>query len=312
MLTVLGITGPIFILIGIGFAAVRCGALVKTEIRSLGVFVINFALPALLFKAMAERSLGDLLNLRLLTIYTLGSLAVIVGGIAFFCLIQKRSIQSAAVSAMGISLSNSAFIGLPIASQLIGSAATSNLAVYAVVENLILIPLLMIFAEFGGHTDRHWTLILRDIFLRLLRSPMLMSILIGVGFSALELQLPLAISRVVDLMSGASSPVALFYVGCILARINLKGMGADIGSIVIGKLIFHPLAVFGIFILIPFDSPTLRTAAIINASMPMMSIYPLLGQKYEREGICAAALVAATVMSFFTISLLLFLTDSGR
>jgi predicted permease len=57
--------------------------------------------------------------------------------------------------------------------------------------------------------------------------------------------------------------------------------------------------------------PALRQAAIINASMPMATIYALLGQKYGQEGFCSAALVATTTTSFFTITGLLWLIESG-
>ncbi|HAJ88292.1 MAG TPA: permease, partial [Pseudomonas sp.] len=40
---------------------------------------------------------------------------------------------------------------------------------------------------------------------------------------------------------------------------------------------------------------------------PMMSIYPILGARYGLEGRCAAAVVSATVLSFLSISLFLWL-----
>lgn len=43
----------------------------------------------------------------------------------------------------------------------------------------------------------------------------------------------------------------------------------------------------------------------------MMSIYPILAQKYGQEGLCAAALVATTVTSFFTISGFLWLSGTA-
>lgn len=311
MLTILGVTGPIFILIAVGFAAVRGGALVQSEIRALGVFVINFALPALLFKAMAQRSPGQLLDVDLLVVYAAGSLAVVAGVLAVTCLIGKRSLQDGTVLAMGMSVSNSAFIGFPIAQQLIGAKASASLALYAVVETLIMLPLLMTLAELGGKSGRHWVLVLGGIAGRLLKNPMFVPLLAGVAFAAFAIQLPLPLARAVDMLSGASAPVALFYIGCILAGLSLKGMAGDIGSIVAGKLILHPLAIFCVFLLLPFDDSGLRNAAIINAGMPMMSIYPILGQRYGKEGVCAAALVATTVTSFFTISFLLWLTGVG-
>ena len=57
--------------------------------------------------------------------------------------------------------------------------------------------------------------------------------------------------------------------------------------------------------------PQMKTAVLLNAAMPMMSMYPILGLRYGREGICAAAVFAATLCSFFTISAALWLIGVG-
>src|SRR3970282_1211247 len=44
------------------------------DMRVLGKFVFNLALPALLFNALAQRSLGEILNGRYLLVYAAGSL----------------------------------------------------------------------------------------------------------------------------------------------------------------------------------------------------------------------------------------------
>lgn len=311
MLSILGITGPIFLLIALGFGAVRSGLLARGEMRPLGFFVINFALPALLFKALSQRPLAELVDFRLLAIYTLGSLVIAGGAIAFGRLVQKRSLQGATVLGMGMSVSNSAFIGFPIAQQLIGQRASATLALYAAVETLIMLPVLLTLAELGGDRDKHWSRVLLGIFARLGRNPMIVSILAGVLCSAVGLALPVLLLRAVDMLSGASAPVALFYIGGILGGLSLKGMAGEIGAIAFGKLVLHPLAVFAAFLLLPFDDPAIRAATIVNAGMPMFSIYPILGQKYGKEGVCAAALVATTVASFFTVSTLVWLTGAG-
>src|SRR3546814_1018151 len=73
MLEILGITSPLFAAIGLGYLAVRLNFFSKTDIRVLGRFVIAVALPALLFKALSERSFSDILNVTYLTGYGLGS-----------------------------------------------------------------------------------------------------------------------------------------------------------------------------------------------------------------------------------------------
>jgi len=311
LLTILGITGPIFILLGIGFAAVRSGLLTRADMRALGVFVINFALPALLFKAMSQRSLGELLSGQLVLVYTLGSLLAAGTVLAIACLVRKADLQSGAVQAMGSAVSNSAFIGYPIALQVFGPSASAGLAAYVLIESLFMMPLSLTLAEVGGSSGGRWTTVLKEILQRLSKNPFILGIAAGIGWSALGLELPVPVARAVDMLSTASAPVALFCIGGTLAGLSIKGMLGEIGLIVAGKLLLHPLCVFLVFLLLPGTDSRLQTSAIINAAMPMMSIYPLLGQKYGKEGVCAAALVAATVLSFFTISGLLWLTGTG-
>lgn len=283
----------------------------RSEMRALGVFVINFALPSLLFKSMAERSIADLANLDLLLIYALGSTILAIGVLTVTFWTGKRSLQSGCVLAMGMTLSNSAFIGFPVALQVLGPKASMMLAIYAAVENLIVMPLLMVLAEAGDKTHASWVKVLFTVFGRLLTNPLILSILLGIAFSASQLILPVPLGRSIDMLSNASAPVALFYIGGVLAGQHLKGMVKQIGVIVFGKLLLHPLAVSAAFLLIPFDNPELKMAAIINAGMPMASIYPILGHKYGYEGMCAAALVVTTTISFFTISGLLWLMGAG-
>ena len=64
----------------------------------------------------------------------------------------------------------------------------------------------------------------------------------------------------------------------------------------------HPLAVLLMFTWFPVQDPALRIAGVLFACAPMMSIYPIVGQRFGLAGRCAAALLGATVLSFLTIS----------
>ncbi len=76
--------------------------------------------------------------------------------------------------------------------------------------------------------------------------------------------------------------------------------GALIGTF--RRLLRHPIILAISFGLLPAVDQALRTAAVLFACAPMMSIFPILGQRYGLEGRCAAALVVCTVLSFLTIS----------
>jgi predicted permease len=100
----------------------------------------------------------------------------------------------------------------------------------------------------------------------------------------------------------AASPLALFVKGALLVGLRLDGLRHDITFVVLGKLLLHPLAVLGMLVLMPPVDPVFRVAAVVFASMPMLSLNPALAQKYPHESFCPAMLLAFTVLSFVTIS----------
>lgn len=303
MLNVLAISGPIFFIIFLGFLAVKAKLMRFEETRALGLFVIHFALPALLFRALAQRPAAQLLDPTLITHYGAGSVLVFI--LIGFVMLKRHRVQKATALAVGTALSNSAFMGFPIAEEVFGPDAAGMLAVYVFVENLILVPLLLTVAELGSGREGHWISLIYDIPSRLIKNPLVLAMVAGVVFSTLQIPLIGAPARAINLLSEASAPTALFYIGCSLAGLRLNGQRFDIGIITFSKLILHPSSVFLTFLLFPVHDAETIKAASLNAAMPMATIYPLLGQRYGQEGIASAILVVSTVLSFISISALL-------
>ena len=77
MLDILAITGPIYLTIVLGFVATGLGRFAKADMRVFGRFVINLALPALLFNALAQRQIGEILNASYVLAYLAGTLIVL-------------------------------------------------------------------------------------------------------------------------------------------------------------------------------------------------------------------------------------------
>lgn len=304
MLAVLSITAPIFILIGLGFFSSRIGLLNREQARGMGAFVIHFALPALVFKALAERSLGEVLNWPYLGAYALASLSLFGCGLLLAWRWRGQSLSQSAILAMGMSVSNSGFIGYPIAVMVIGPTAGLAMALGMLVENLLMIPLALAIAE-AGQLQGRGLAVLRETASRLLRNPMIIAIVLGLAVSLLELRLPVVATRVIEMLAGATAPLALFVIGAALHGLKVGGAAADVAQTSIGKLLLHPLLMFAALSLVPGIDPLLLVAGLLFASAPMMSVFPILGQRFGLEERCAAALVACTVLAFFSISAVL-------
>src|SRR5512137_2411830 len=162
MLDVLAITGPIYIAMLLGFVTTRFGLFAKADTRVFGKFVVNLALPALLFNALSQRRLGEILNATYLVAYLAGSLAVLGLGYFWSRRIARLGPTASTLRAMGMTCSNSGFVGYPILLLTLAPVAGVALALNLIVENLVMIPLLLALAERGQGAAGHWHEVLRD------------------------------------------------------------------------------------------------------------------------------------------------------
>lgn len=312
MLQILSITSPIFLIIALGYFAVRIKLVPKNDIRALGGFVINFALPSLLFKALSERDFAEIINVTYLCAYGGGALIMMMIGVCYARFVQKKPLAKCALEGMGMSMSNSGFVGYPVALQLLGPVAAVPLALCMLIENLVMFPIGLVLAESSDPDEAKRHKIILRAFARLGKSPIIIAIVAGFILALIGIKLPAPVSKAVDMMAQASGALALFVIGGTLVGLRLRGLRADVGRIVASKLILHPLAVFSLVMILPPMDPVLQTAAVSFACSPMLSIFPILGQRYDHQDLCAAALMVATSLSFVTISTALWLLDVSR
>lgn len=309
MLDILAITGPIYITIALGYFLTLRGLFARADMRVLGQFVIHLALPALLFNALAQRRLADILNGRYLLVYALGSMLAMGLGLLWARRGARQDARTSVFYAMGMSCANSGFVGYPIALLVIGPVAGAMLGLNMIVENLLLIPLLMALAESTSGGGR-WHAVLRQTLGNLVRNPMVLGLVAGFAVSALEWQLPSPVARTVTLFAQASAALSLFVIGGSLAGLHIAGLRQPVTQIAVGKLLLHPAAMLAALWLceaagmVPMD-PALRVGVVLTAASPMLGIFPILAQKHGQDGMAAAALLGTTVASFFSISVLL-------
>ncbi len=306
MLDILAITGPTYIIIALGYLCTRGGLFSKMDMRVFGKFVLNIALPALLFNALAQRSLRQVMHTDYLLAYGLGALLAMSMGFVWARYLGIRSASESSYFAMGMCWSNSGYMGYPIVLMLVGQDAAVALALNMLVENLLMLPLLTSLADRGEKGADGYLRNLWQLACSLARNPMIVAIVAGFGFSAADLQLPGPIARTVTLFSQASTALALFVIGGTLVGLQIHGLRTRVAQITAGKLIGHPLVVVVVMLwLVPVNAPELRTAAVLYAAMPMLGIYPLLAEKHGYQEISAATLLVTTVVSFFSISALI-------
>jgi predicted permease len=308
MTDVLSITAPIFIIIGFGYLAVKSGLMPREAMPLLGRFVLYFTLPALIFGTLSQMQVSEVIQFDFLTIYAIGSLGALLGGIALNRLIFNTDLAEASVRGMGMSASNSAFIGYPVLLQVFGSAPTQPFTMALLVENILILPLALILIEYGKRdtgTGEPLLQVWRRIFMRILRSPLIIAILAGLICASLQLSILSALDRSLEMLAMASVGTALFVIGGSLVGTRVNDSLGSISLVAAGKLLLHPLLMLLLVMLWRDFDPQLEKAVILAAAMPMLSVFPIIGGNYGYGRQCAGMLLVTTALSFITLTLIL-------
>ena len=309
MLDILAITGPIFLCIALGYLTTRGGLFDRGDMRVFGKFLINLALPALLFNALSQRSVGEIFNGPYLAAYALGGLIMLAGTVLWYRKVAHEGMARSAIMAMGMTCPNSGYVGYPVMLLTLGApVAGVALALNMVVENLLIIPILLALADMERHEAGHWRQLVLQTLQGLARNPLIIAIVAGFLVSALGIPMPSPVSRTVTLFAQASSALSLFVIGGSLVGLKLQGLRTAVAQIGVGKLVLHPLCLLAVMTwLVPIGDPQLKVALLLTGALPTMGIYAILAQRHGYEGLASAALLVGTLASFFTLSGLLWL-----
>ena len=305
MLAILTITMPIFIIMAMGYFSVRFDFFTEVQLAGIGKFVIRIGLPMLVFHAITTRPLSDVINLNYLYGYGLASLLAFFAGWG----LSRRRGQDATLSALNglaTGMSNTGFIGYPLLAMVIGPQAGGYLAMNALLENILVLPLMFILIDVAQGGRGKISATLWRVVKNLLKNPIIGALLLALVFALCRIPVPAVAEKVAAMLATAASPLALFVIGGGLYGLRIRGGMADIGVIVAGKLLLFPALVVGCLWLFGADHETVFAGALL-ASVPMASMYPLFGRQYGFEQRTAAAMLVTTIASFFSISLVLLL-----
>ena len=307
---VLSITLPIFLLIGLGYLVTWRGLLAADQVRGLGIFTINVAFPALLFRLLTKYRLQDVLEWRYLLVYATASLIVLAGGFVYWRKAEGCGRPSAAVRAFGMGAANTGFIGMPIATQALGAHVGVAIALTIIVENVLMLPGLIVLGQEQQAGDGR-AAIARRIGRGLVTSPLVVAITLAILAILLGVQPIAPLAKAMDLLAGASAPVALVVIGGSLVRLDTRGMGGAVIRIAASKLVLMPALIASLLVIVPVADPDLRHGALLLSAVPMASSYPIFGQRYGEAPLAAAALLVCTTAAFVTLNVMLWLIRAG-
>ncbi len=317
MVELLGLFVPFFLLVGCGWFAVRVGWLSPDAIGSLNTFVLFFGLPAMLFRLGASGALMQPGLPGLLLAYGLGGASVTA--VALWLGRRSRwSHRDTGLVALATAFPNTGFLGLPLLTGLLGAQAAGPVAATLIIDVLLLSSLCLAWAHRGGSGG--WRALWWAPLQGALRNPLLWSMALGVAWWSSGWQLARPLDDTLRLLAQAASPAALFTLGAILARAQVKAAerSADgvaehvaergtLSALVAAKLLLHPLLVLAAGELVhalgwPLSGFGLTTL-VMAAALPSASNVSMLAEREGADTTRVARLIMwTTALSWLTLA----------
>ena len=302
MLDVLAVTFPVFLIIGAGYLAVWRGLFDAGHVEGLMVFTQRFAIPCLLFQAVARLDLAAGFDWRLLTAYYSGSLVCFAAGILGTLYWLGRGREDAVAVGFAAMFANTVLLGLPIAERAFGTASlTPNYAIvalHAAVCYLVGTASMEAVRAGGAGFVRG----LRAVARSMSHNSLMLGAAAGLAVNLSGLPMPQPIADAVALISRAALPAALFGLGGVLVQYSPKGDSRGIALVCGIALVLHPAWTWGMGRLLGLEEGPVRAAVLTAAMAPGVNSYLFAAIHGRAVRIAASSVLIATGLSVVTVS----------
>ena len=291
---------PVFLVIGFGYLAVRAGWFSESGVDGLMRFTQHFAIPCLLFTAIARLDLGQSFDWRLLSSFYAGALGGFLLGVLGARLIFARPWEDAVAIGFCCLFSNSVLLGLPITERAYGAGAlAANYAIIALHSPFCygLGISAMEIVRARGHPGLN---IIGTVAGAMFSNALIIGIVAGFAVNLAGLQLPGPVRDGLDLMVRAALPAALFGLGGVLVRYRPEGDLRVVLYVCAVALLVHPLITRGLGMALALPDAATRSAVLTAAMAPGINSYIFANMYGRARRVAASAVLLGTALSILT------------
>lgn len=282
---------PILLLSGAGFAL---GKLLPIDSRTIGRVVFYIFAPMLVFDLLLQ---NDIRLAEAATVAAFTTVLILAMGVITFAAGSLMKLERPALMAILIAtmFGNTGNYGLPLVSFAFGESALQYAGLYFVTTSILFNTIGILIASLG---HMH----LKDALLGLLKVPTVYGVLFAALINGFNLELPLALTRTIDLAAGGSIPMMIVLLGIELSRVQWSSSLRGVGLSVSLRLLIAPFIALGLGVLLGMQGAVWQ-AGITQASMPAAVNTTILAAEYKLDSSLVTAIVfIGTLLSPITLT----------
>jgi malonate transporter len=311
---IMGALFPIFFVLALGYLAGKRNTFDADQAAGFSKLALSFALPASLFVSMTD-ILRDLLlgQGRLVLALILSHVGLFV--IAWIALRQVASLRGTPAIIYSLMLATSAtpVFGLAVLEPILGASSAGAVGLVALAINLT-VPLAVVLLEMDAAARNRaagtTTSTANPVTTGLkagIKSPLLWGPLLGIAVVLARIHVPSVATGSLELIGSATSGVAVFSVGLVLAAhpVRFSG-GVFAGSL--ARVAVQAAMLFVLLRLLLVRSPFSREA-LICCSFPLATVVVLFAARYKSaQSEAASMLLISTLALAVTVPTMLWIT----
>lgn len=297
-------TLPLFVLILLGYLAIKIGKWQKTVTDSLTKFTFYIAFPIMLFQIMSHFSEHSHIDIKLLLVFFGGTFIVFAIGCIIASKLFKLNGSESTMFAMGGIYTNTVFVGIPIIKMLLGDSAIPIVAIIVIFNALILWTLASVSIEFVQIGKLSCKSILQA-FKKVSKNPIIIGIFFGLIVNYSGIPLPKFINQSSQMVSDMTAPLSLIVLGMGLAEYKLRDNLLVTTAICALKLVVLPTITYILGKLIGLPTLELQVVVLLSSVSLAINCYMMARQFAVLQGPIASSLLISTALSSVTTPLIL-------
>jgi predicted permease len=282
---------PILIVALVGFIFQRA---LHLNTRPFSQAIIYVLAPCLIFVTLSssEIAFSDMLRMVVLALF----LMLLMGVISFaISRLMRLPAKLASIFILSTTFMNAGNFGLPFSSFTLGSDGLAWASIFFITSVMTMNTAGIYIATAGAYSPR-------DAIRKLIRFPTIYAIPLALIVRGLNVEIPLAMMRPIELLSDATVPTMLLLLGMQIASNGLpkqKGLIAISTSL---RLLASPMIAWFLAVVLGLTGVA-HDAALIQSAMPTAVFTAVLAYEFDLDpSFATSSIFATTLLSPLTLT----------
>ncbi len=283
----------LFVLVAVGFICRKTGILTEKGIKSISDLVVYVVTPANIIVAFCRDFKTDLLiglGMAFLAAFLVYGAATVIAGLT----IREKDENKRSVLRFAGAYPNAGYMGIPLQRALLGDIGVFYCAAYIGMFHMYV----WTYGVYVLSGDKKQISVKK-----LLTSPCILAIIIGLLLFFLPIELPELIDSPLRSLASLATPLPMMVIGYHLAGSNLKAIMGNgwVHLAIIVKMMISPILAIILCLLLKFDH-SMAVSCLIACSSSSAAMTTMLATKFNRDAELSAAIVSySTLLAIIVI-----------